>query len=151
MRGYVRQVMIHCTLSLKAAKRLSVMMEKAARRLSALCGIHVALPVSCWIAPARGVKLRKIPGLQQCNPCLLVFGKRSLSAVFLDPLHISVQDRIEVGEQRWQTVGQINGLAVVLVAHTFTEEGPLDEPVEVIRIISARPATRKERKRYEEG
>jgi len=71
--------------------------------------------------------------------------------VFLDPLHISVQDRIEVGEQRWQTVGQINGLAVVLVAHTFTEEGPLDEPVEVIRIISARPATRKERKRYEEG
>lgn len=42
-------------------------------------------------------------------------------------------------------------IAVVLVAHTFTEEGPLDAPVEVIRIISARPATRKERKRYEEG
>lgn len=71
--------------------------------------------------------------------------------VFLDPLHLSVQDRIEDGEQRWQTVGQIDGLAVILVAHTFTEEGPLDEPVEVIRIISARPATRKERKRYEEG
>ena len=25
--------------------------------------------------------------------------------VFLDPLHLSVQDRIEDGEQRWQTVG----------------------------------------------
>lgn len=71
--------------------------------------------------------------------------------VFLDPLHLSVLDRVEDGEQRWQTVGQIDGLAVVLVAHTFTEEGPLDVPVEVIRIISARPATRKERKRYEEG
>jgi len=47
--------------------------------------------------------------------------------VFLDPLHLSVQDRIENGEQRWQTVGQIDGLAVVLVAHTFMkEEGPLD-------------------------
>jgi uncharacterized DUF497 family protein len=71
--------------------------------------------------------------------------------VFLDPLHLSVQDRIEDGEQRWQTVGQIDGLAVVLVAHTFTEDRPFGEPVEVIRIISARPATRKERKRYEEG
>lgn len=71
--------------------------------------------------------------------------------VFLDPLHMSVQDRIEDGEQRWQTVGQIDDIAVVLVAHTFMEEGPTDAPVEVIRIISARPATRRERKRYEEG
>lgn len=71
--------------------------------------------------------------------------------VFLDPLHLSMQDRIENGEPRWQTVGQIDGLAVVLVAHTFTEKGPTEEPVEVFRIISARPATRKERKRYENG
>lgn len=71
--------------------------------------------------------------------------------VFLDPLHLSVQDRVEDGEQRWQTLGQIGGVAVVLVAHTFTEDGPTDEPVEVIRIISARPATRRERTRYEEG
>ncbi|MEP5821224.1 BrnT family toxin [Tateyamaria sp.] len=71
--------------------------------------------------------------------------------VFLDPLHLSVQDRVEGGEQRWQTLGQIGGVAVVLVAHTFTEDGPTDAPVEVIRIISARPATRRERTRYEEG
>lgn len=61
--------------------------------------------------------------------------------VFLDPLHLSVQDRVEDGEQRWQTLGRIGGVVVVLVAHTFTEDGP----VEVIRIISARPATRRER------
>ncbi len=71
--------------------------------------------------------------------------------VFLNPLHLSVQDHTEDEEQRWQTVGQIDDLTVVLVAHTFTEEGAADEPTEVIRIISARPATRKERKRYEEG
>ncbi len=58
--------------------------------------------------------------------------------VFLDPLHLSVQDRIEGGEQRWQTVGQIDGFAVVLVAHTFTKPGPTDEPIEVTQIISAR-------------
>lgn len=71
--------------------------------------------------------------------------------VFLDPLLLSVQDRVEDGEQRWQTLGQIGGVAVVLVAHTFTEEGQADAPVEVIRIISARFATRRERTRYEEG
>ncbi|OWU68335.1 BrnT family toxin [Marinibacterium profundimaris] len=71
--------------------------------------------------------------------------------VFLDPLRLSVQDRVDDGEQRWQTIGQIDGLAVVLVAHTYTEEGSLDDSVEVVRIISARAATRKERKRYEEG
>jgi uncharacterized DUF497 family protein len=71
--------------------------------------------------------------------------------VFLDPLHLSVQDRVENGEQRWQTLGLIGGVAVVLVAHTFTEDGPTDEPVEMIRIISARAATRRERTRYEEG
>lgn len=71
--------------------------------------------------------------------------------VFLDPLHLSVQDRVENGEQRWQTLGLIGRVAVVLVAHTFTEDGATDEPVEMIRIISARAATRRERTRYEEG
>ena len=62
-----------------------------------------------------------------------------------------MQDCIEEGEKRWQTIGQIDGLAVVLVAHSFMKEGPLDEPIEVIRIISAHPTTRKESKRYEDG
>ena len=62
--------------------------------------------------------------------------------VFLDPLHLSVQDRVENGEQRWQTLGLIGGVAVVLVAHTFTEDGATDEPVEMIRIISAESALR---------
>lgn len=69
------------------------------------------------------------------------------SLIFADPLHISVLDRIESGEERWQTLGMAGGVVVLLVAHTFMEEGG----EEVVRIISARKATRKERQRYEEG
>ena len=69
--------------------------------------------------------------------------------VFFDPLHLTVQDRVEGSEYRWQTIGQVGGAAVLLVAHTVTEEGP--EPVETIRIISARRATPQERKRYANG
>ena len=72
------------------------------------------------------------------------------SQVFHDPLYVSVQDRIEGGEQRWQTLGIVGGLLVLLVAHTFTEEYAEGTPIEVIRIISARRATPKERRRYEE-
>jgi uncharacterized DUF497 family protein len=69
--------------------------------------------------------------------------------VFQDPLHISVQDRIESGEQRWRTVGAVQGVAILLVAHTVTEEDADGGSVEVIRIISARRATPRERRRYE--
>ncbi len=54
--------------------------------------------------------------------------------VFLDPLHASVQDRIEGREMRWQTMGEVDGMMIVVVAHTSAEEGT----VEIIRIISAR-------------
>lgn len=67
-------------------------------------------------------------------------------AVFSDPFALTKQDRIEGGEQRWQTLGAVGGLLVLLVAHTVSEA---DDGTEVIRIISARAADRKERKRYE--
>lgn len=69
---------------------------------------------------------------------------------FADPFHLSEQDRIEDGEQRWQTIGLVEGHLLLLVAHIVAEEGDTDENVEVIHIISARRADRKERKRYEE-
>jgi len=69
--------------------------------------------------------------------------------VFQDPLYVSVRDRIEGGELRWQTLGMVEGFLLLTVAHTVREE--LDGTrVEVIRIISARLATRKERRRYED-
>jgi uncharacterized protein len=71
-------------------------------------------------------------------------------AVFRDPLYVSVQDRIEDGERRWQTVGVLDGSLLLAVAHTVREELDQGKWVEVIRIISVRPATRKERRRYED-
>lgn len=67
--------------------------------------------------------------------------------VFDDPYHLSLQDRHQNGEFRWQTIGLVHGLIVIMVAHTVRfESGD-----EVIRIISARKADRKERSRYEHG
>jgi uncharacterized protein len=65
--------------------------------------------------------------------------------VFLDPLHMSRQDRIVDGEGRWQTIGRVNGL-LILVAYTV-----VDEEDEIVRIISARKVTRREQIEYEEA
>jgi uncharacterized protein len=67
--------------------------------------------------------------------------------VFRDPLHVTFQDRIEGGEYRWQTTGEIFGTTLVVVAHTYIDERSAS--VEVVRIISARKASKSERKRYE--
>jgi uncharacterized DUF497 family protein len=69
--------------------------------------------------------------------------------VFRDPLYFSRQDRIEGGELRWQTIGLVAGLGLLLVAHTSIEYNEDGSETEVIRIISARQADRKERQRYE--
>lgn len=68
--------------------------------------------------------------------------------VFSDPLHLTRQDRVENGEVRWQTIGMVGSVVLILVAHTWhdTEDG-----IEHIRIISARRATALERKIYEQA
>lgn len=65
--------------------------------------------------------------------------------VFDDPHHLSMQDRYENGEYRWQTIGLVHGIVVILVVHTIRFESG----EEIMRIISARKADRKERNRYE--
>ena len=65
--------------------------------------------------------------------------------VFEDPFHISVQDREVDGEARWQTIGMVGGVHVLVVAHAVDEES------ELIRIPSARKATRRERSIYAQG
>ena|SRR5438128_7827305 len=65
------------------------------------------------------------------------------ATAFGDPLSITVPDpEHSIGEERWLLVGQSVARRLVVVAHT--EQG--DE----IRIINARPATRRERQTYEE-
>lgn len=68
--------------------------------------------------------------------------------VFDDPLAVSRPDS-HSGEERFQTVGAIDGVIVLVIhTHLFTDPGS-DE--EVGRIISARKATKNERRAYEEG
>lgn len=64
---------------------------------------------------------------------------------FSDEFAYSYPERVENGEQRWQTLGKVEGCLLVLVAHTLWDENEM----EVVRIISARPATPSERKRYD--
>lgn len=65
------------------------------------------------------------------------------SLVFEDPYALAFFDCIVEEEERWQTIGAIHGLVVLLVAHTSTED--------LIRIISARKATPQERRAYEQA
>ncbi|SRR5258708_30419710 len=67
--------------------------------------------------------------------------------VFDDPNALSLQDRFVAGEERWQTLGLVGGMVILLVAHTFYEENG----EEIVRIISARKATPGERRIYVEN
>ena len=71
--------------------------------------------------------------------------------VFDDPLVLTRPERNVEGEQRWVAIGTVprttGGFALLVVAHASRDEG--DE--EVLRLISARKASSKERKVYEEG
>lgn len=68
--------------------------------------------------------------------------------VFFDPLAVSRLDPYP-DEERWQTIGMI-GQMIVLVVHT-TPTLELETGEETGRIISARRATTHERRAYEEG
>ncbi len=67
--------------------------------------------------------------------------------VFADPFALVVQDRIENGEWRWQTLGLVEGHLLLLVAHTVGDD---EDGREVIRILSARRADPREKKCYEQ-
>jgi len=70
--------------------------------------------------------------------------------VFADPFALTEEIRIEGREQRWQTLGIVEGYLLLLVAHTTRDDYEDGQPIEIIRIISARAADRKERQRYEQ-
>ena len=65
-------------------------------------------------------------------------------SAFDDRGAVSIQDRFVSDEERWQTLGMIEGGVVLLVAHSIALEGA----EEIIRIISARKATPREREFY---
>jgi uncharacterized protein len=64
--------------------------------------------------------------------------------VFDDPFHVSFVERVTDGEERWHAIGSVEQIVVLVVVHTYREE----KRDEVVRIVSARRATRQERKVY---
>jgi uncharacterized protein len=70
-------------------------------------------------------------------------GFREATTLFGDPLAITFPDvEHSASEQRFLTIGESVAGRVLVIAHT--------ERQEAIRIISARPATLRERRFYEE-
>jgi uncharacterized protein len=67
--------------------------------------------------------------------------------IFDDPFCITFVERVSDGEERWHAIGSIEKIVVLVVVHTYREENS----EEVIRIISARRATPKERKLYDQA
>lgn len=67
------------------------------------------------------------------------------SYVFTDPFALSLYDgNHSTDEDRWIMLGASLSESLLLVAHTFRD----DNGVELVRIISARKATRLEKKIY---
>jgi uncharacterized protein len=67
--------------------------------------------------------------------------------VFFDPHCLTLFNQTVEGEERWQTMGQINGVLLLLVVHITRYA----DHTEIIRIISARRPTSHERRIYENG
>lgn len=69
------------------------------------------------------------------------------ATVLLDPLAVTVFDAgHSQDEERWFTLGMSNEGKLLAVAHTYQATGPNSARV---RLISAREATRNERRQYE--
>ncbi len=67
------------------------------------------------------------------------------SYVFADPYALSLYDDAHSdSENRWIMLGRSLGKTLLLVVHTFRD----DNDVELVRIISARRATKQEKKIY---
>jgi uncharacterized protein len=70
------------------------------------------------------------------------------ATVFMDALALTVYDTAtSQGEERWFTLGFDTSGRLLAVAHTYEDIGPGRGRV---RIISAREATKRERRYYEE-
>jgi len=65
---------------------------------------------------------------------------------FADPFCLTIQDLQVESEQRYWTIGRLENLSLLVVVHLTLDE----DTEEVTRIISARSATPRERRFYEE-
>jgi len=70
-------------------------------------------------------------------------------SVLLDPLAMTrFDDEHSDDEERWVSLGRTANGRLLLVIHTFSATGPHSA---LVRLISARSATRRESEQYEQG
>jgi len=73
---------------------------------------------------------------------------RQAASIFLDPNHLSIfDDEHSDIEERWITIGLDKSGVLRAVVHTHEESSPAKM---MIRLISARKATRSEEQQYQE-
>jgi len=76
-------------------------------------------------------------------------GFEQAATMFRDKLAVSIYDEDHSeDEERWITLGQPENGSLIVVVHTYQEVSATEA---VIRIISARPATRHEQRDYEQN
>ena len=74
------------------------------------------------------------------------FGFRIAARVFADPNLVLMEDRVdEEGEQRWHALGMVGSRSFLVVVHVYREA---ENGEEIIRIISAREADKREGRVY---
>jgi uncharacterized DUF497 family protein len=74
---------------------------------------------------------------------------RLATQVFRDPMAMTLFDEEHSeDEERWITLGKPGNGPYLVVIHTFEQ---VDANITIIRMISARPATKPEIRQYEEG
>lgn len=80
------------------------------------------------------------------NRCKHGLSFESVKEVFKDPYLLSwLDDRFDNDEERWIGLGCIDSALIVVVSHTFRSE---QDDQEIIRLISARKASKKEQEIY---
>ncbi|HTC49452.1 MAG TPA: BrnT family toxin [Candidatus Aquilonibacter sp.] len=78
-------------------------------------------------------------------------GFETAALAFDDPNALTQRDEATGEEERWITVGSVGLNAVLFIVHTSRSPIRERDEADVIRIISARNATPRERERYEEA
>jgi len=87
------------------------------------------------------------PAKAKANLVKLGVSFSQAATVLADPLALTVFDATHGrGEERWFTLGASADGRLLAVAHTFRQTG---SQTAVVRIISARMASRRERRQYE--
>ena len=88
------------------------------------------------------------PDKNEANRRIHGLSFEAAALVFDDPLAATIEDPYP-RERRWRTMGMV-GPTLLLIVHTLPAMDPASGE-EVGRIISARKATHRERRAYEEG